>query len=116
MWNAQRVAAYLQQPFDWAKKHQTPANRVVAGEFGCIRTLPGCRQYLQDVLTILDKTPAHWAFYSFREDSWDGMDYELGKDKVPWSYWQAVDANQPDTLPRHATPEFEPIRQRLSKK
>ncbi|MFG6653069.1 glycoside hydrolase family 5 protein [Scandinavium sp. M-37] len=116
MWNAQRVAAYLQQPFDWAKKHQIPANRVVAGEFGCIRTLPGCRQYLQDVLTILDKTPAHWAFYSFREDSWDGMDYELGKDKVPWSYWQAVDANQPDTLPRHATPEFEPIRQRLSKK
>jgi len=115
MWNAQRVAAYLQQPFDWAKKHQVPANRMVAGEFGCIRVLSGCRQYLEDVLNVLDKKQAHWAFYSFREDSWDAMDYELGKSKVPWSYWQAMDQKKPDTLQRHNTPEFAPISQRLGK-
>lgn len=115
MWNAQRVAAYLQQPFDWAKKHQVPANRMVAGEFGCIRVLSGCRQYLEDVLSVLDKKQAHWAFYSFREDSWDAMDYELGKSKVPWSYWQAIDQNKPDMLQRHNTPEFAPISQRLGK-
>jgi len=115
MWNAQRVATYLQQPFGWAKKNQVPANRMVAGEFGCIRMLSGCRQYLEDVLTVLDKKQAHWAFYSFREDSWDAMDYELGKSKVPWSYWQAIDQKKPDTLQRHKTPEFEPISSRLSK-
>lgn len=55
----------------------------------------------------------HWAFYSFREDSWDGMDYELGSAKVPWRYWQAIENAAPDPLPRKATAEFEPIRQRL---
>lgn len=109
MWNAQRVAEYLQQPFDWAKKQEIPPNRMVAGEFGCIRLLNGCRQYLNDVLTVLDKNQAHWAFYSFREDSWDAMDYELGKSKVPWSYWQAIEQKKPDRLLRHSTPEFEPV-------
>jgi hypothetical protein len=116
MWNAQRVATYLQQPYDWANQNHIPLNRIVAGEFGCIRTLPGCRQYLEDVLKVLDDKKTHWAFYSFREDSWDAMDYELGKGKVPYSFWQAIDQKKPDTLQRHNTPEFEPISQRLGKK
>jgi len=57
---------------------------------------------------------AQWAFYSLREDSWDGMDYELGTAKVPWRYWQAIDQGLPDPLPRQATPAFEPIRKRLA--
>ncbi|AIY39461.1 glycosyl hydrolase [Collimonas arenae] len=112
-WDAARVAAYLQLPLDWAGKHGVPANRLVAGEFGCMRRLPGCRQYLDNVLTVLDDARVHWAFYSFREDSWDGMDYELGSAKVPWAYWKAIDERKPDPLERHATPEFEPIRKRL---
>jgi hypothetical protein len=44
------------------------------------------------------------------------MDYELGKGKVPYSFWQAIDQKKPDTLQRHNTPEFEPISQRLGKK
>lgn len=112
-WDAKRVANYLQQPFDWAKHHGIPANRMVAGEFGCVRMLNSCRQYLDDVLSVLDINQAHWAFYSFREDSWDAMDYELGKGKVPWSYWQAIEKGSPDTLKRHATSEFEPISRRL---
>jgi hypothetical protein len=113
-WNGERVANYLQQPFSWAKQRGVAENRMVAGEFGCMRQLAGCRQYLEDVLRVMDKTQAHWAFYSFREDAWDGMDYELGKSKVPWSYWKAIDAHKRDTLPRHATPEFEPISRRLA--
>lgn len=113
-WDGERVAAYLQQPFSWAKQHGVAENRMVAGEFGCMRQLAGCRQYLEDVLRVMDKTQAHWAFYSFREDAWDGMDYELGKCKVPWSYWKAIDEHKRDTLPRHATPEFEPISRRLA--
>ena len=70
--------------------------------------------YLTDVLTALDSNTLHWAFYSFREDSWDGMDYELGaKKKVHWSYWDAIDAGKPDPIKRQSSPEFEIISKRL---
>ncbi|WP_460419300.1 glycoside hydrolase family 5 protein [Pseudomonas sp. microsymbiont 2] len=112
-WDAEQVARYLQQPVDWADSMKLPRSRLVVGEFGCMRRLPGCRQYLDDVLAVLDRQHLHWAFYSFREDSWDGMDYELGSAKVPWRYWQAIEQAAPDPLPRKATAEFEPIRRRL---
>lgn len=112
-WDAARVAAYLKQPFDWASQKGIPSNRLVAGEFGCGRKLPFCSQYLSDVIAALGQQ-AHWAFYSFREDNWDGMDYELGSGKVNWKYWEAIDAGQPDPVKRKATPEFEPIRKALN--
>lgn len=113
-WDGQRVAQYLRQPLDWAAAMNVPRSRLVVGEFGCMRRLPGCRQYLEDVLSVLDRHRLHWAFYSFREDNWDGMDYELGSAKVPWRYWQAIEQGAPDPLVRKATVEFEPIRRRLS--
>ena len=112
-WDRKTVADYLAQPVDWAKQVGLPANRLVAGEFGCMRRWEGCKAYLDDVLTALDSHNLHWAFYSFREDSWDGMDYELGSKKVHWSYWEAIDAGKPDPVKRKATPEFEIIRKRL---
>ncbi|CRI55862.1 glycoside hydrolase family 5 protein [Pseudomonas sp. CCOS 191] len=112
-WDAGQVARYLEKSVDWAAAIKLPRSRLVVGEFGCMRRLPGCRQYLEDVLTVLDRQQLHWAFYSFREDSWDGMDYELGSAKVPWRYWQAIDKGAPDPLVRKATAEFEPIRRRL---
>lgn len=112
-WNAQRVAQYLQAPLEWFDRVKLPHSRLVVGEFGCMRRLPGCQQYLEDVLTVLDKNALHWAFYSFREDSWDGMDYELGTAKVPWRYWQAIEQGAEDPLKRAATAAFEPIRKRL---
>ncbi|PYB71596.1 glycosyl hydrolase [Pseudomonas sp. LB-090624] len=113
-WNRQRVEQYLQQPMAWAEAMNVPRSRLVVGEFGCMRRLPGCPQYLEDVLGVMERDQLHWAFYSFREDSWDGMDYELGSAKVPWRYWQAIDQGAPDPLPRQATVEFEPIRKRLA--
>lgn len=113
-WDGQRVAQYLRQPLDWAAAMNVPRSRLVLGEFGCMRRPPGCRQYLEDVLSVLDRHRLHWAFYSFREDNWDGMDYELGSTKVPWRYWQAIEQGTPDPLPRKATVEFEPIRKRLN--
>ena len=50
---------------------------MVAGEFGCVRVWVDCGAYLGDVLDTLDGHAAHWAFYSFREDVWEGMDYEI---------------------------------------
>lgn len=111
-WDAQRVAAYLQQPLDWARRHGVPASRMVAGEFGCMRQWPDCPRYLDDVLTVLEAQGVHWAFYSFRE-AWDGMDYELGAGKLPWQYWEAVGRNQPYELKRGPNPVFAPILRRL---
>ncbi|MFQ6576338.1 glycoside hydrolase family 5 protein [Pseudomonas sp. UM16] len=113
VWGRERVRTYMQSPLQWAQTHKVPVSRLVAGEFGCMRRLPGCRQYLEDVLTTLDQVNLHWAFYSFREDSWDGMDYELGSAKVPWAYWQAIEQGRPDPLKRQVTAEFEPISKRL---
>ncbi|MDR2306062.1 MAG: glycoside hydrolase family 5 protein [Paucimonas sp.] len=112
-WNGARVADYLRLPVDWADAHSVPRSRLVVGEFGCMRRLPGCRQYLEDVLSVLDRQHLHWAFYSFREDSWDGMDYELGTAKVPWRYWKAVEEGTRDPLARQPTVLFEPILRRL---
>ncbi|WP_325100981.1 MULTISPECIES: glycoside hydrolase family 5 protein [unclassified Pseudomonas] len=112
-WDAQRVADYLQHPVRWAEQHALPLSRLVVGEFGCMRRLPGCGAYLQDVLGALDRHRLHWAFYAFREDAWDGMDYELGTEAVPWRYWKAIDEGAPDPLQRTPGPLMEPILQRL---
>jgi hypothetical protein len=114
-WNAARVAAYLQAPVDWARRHGIATNRLVAGEFGCMRRWPDCPRYLDDVLTALEADGVHWAFYSFRED-WDGMDYELGSAPLPWRYWEAVERGEPFELARSPNPVFEPILKRLRKR
>lgn len=68
---------FLGVPFEWAKANGVPVSRLVAGEFGCVRVWVDCAAYLADVLDTLNDHGAHWAFYSFREDVWEGMDYEI---------------------------------------
>ncbi|WP_083439183.1 glycoside hydrolase family 5 protein [Herbaspirillum autotrophicum] len=112
-WDAATVAAHLRQPLAWAARHGIAKRQLVLGEFGCMRRWPDCRDYLEDVLHVAETEDLHWAFYSFREDAWDGMDYELGRSPVPWAYWQALEQGRADPLPRKATEVFEPIRKRL---
>jgi len=107
-WDKARVGTYLGQPLAWADAHGIPRNRVVAGEFGCMRRLPFCPAYLDDVLDVLEPAGVHWAFYSFREDVWDGMDYELGGGAPPPGYW-----DNPAAAKRGPTPVFAPILRRL---
>jgi len=109
-WDAAAVATYLGKPLAWADGHGIPRNRVVAGEFGCMRQLPFCATYLDDVLNILEPAGVHWAFYSFREDVWDGMDYELGGGAPPPGYW-----DNPAGAERGLTPQLEPIVRRLKR-
>lgn len=113
-WNAERVAEELRQPLDWAREHGVPRTRLVAAEFGCMRRWESCPRYLDDVLSVLEADGVHWAFYAFREDVWEGMDYELGAEKVPWQYWDAVEAGQTYELQRGPNPVFEPISKRLA--
>lgn len=68
---------FLERPFAWARAHGVPASRMVVGELGCVRVWTDCGAYLADVLDTLNGHGAHWAFYSFREDVWEGMDYEI---------------------------------------
>lgn len=112
-WDGTRVAAYLRQPANWAKAQGLPPTRIVAGEFGCMRQLAFCPAYLEDVLTELDRAGFHWAFYSFREDVWEGMDYELGPGAPPPGYWDKVGTDN-DAIKRGPTSVFEPISRRLA--
>jgi hypothetical protein len=112
-WDAGRVAGYLQQPLAWADRHGVARRQMVVGEFGCMRRWPDCRAYLDDVLRVLEAEKVHWAFYAFREDGWDGMDYELGDKALPWSYWKDVEAGKVPSPPRAETPLFAPILERL---
>ncbi|MDY0955204.1 cellulase family glycosylhydrolase [Stenotrophomonas rhizophila] len=112
-WDAKRVASYLQQPLAWADEHGVARNQMVVGEFGCMRRWPDCPAYLEDVLRVLEAQKVHWAFYAFREDAWDGMDYELGDAALPWTYWRDVEAGKVPTPMRADSPQFAPILKRL---
>ena len=113
-WDAARVRAHLQLPVEWARSHGVPMSRMVAGEFGCVRRWPDCPRYLEDVLTVLEDHGVHWAFFSFRGD-WEGFDYELGPDKLPWQYWEAQEKGQPYELKRGPNRVFDPIQRRLKR-
>ena len=92
VWDKPQLATDIQSPFDWAAAHGIPANHVIAGEFGCMRRWADCGTYLRDVLDILDAHHASWAFYSFREDAWEGMDYELSPTLSPDSFYESDNA------------------------
>lgn len=111
-WDSTRVRSYLQHPLEWARKHEVPRRRMVAAEFGCVRRWPDCARYLEDVLTVLEGDGVHWAFFSFRGD-WEGFDYELGGDKLPWQYWEAQEKGRPFELKRGPNAVFDPILRRL---
>jgi endoglucanase len=86
--NKATMADYLKPVSDWAIKNKIPANRIWAGEFGCSRKVEGVEKYLSDLIEIFNKNGWHWAFYSYREDVWENMDYELGTGNLPQKYWE----------------------------
>lgn len=77
-WDRARVARHLSPFLEWAEARRIPRSRLMVGEFGCVRWNRGCSAYLADVVSLVEEAGLHWAFYSFREDAWDGYDYELG--------------------------------------
>lgn len=101
IWNRKSVARYVDLAFDWAEKHQVDPTRVVVGEFGCMRRWADCGAYLIDVIDAIDARGGHWAFYAFREDVWDGMDYELPSSLKPGRFYQLTDQGKSEELPRN---------------
>ena len=52
----------------------------------------------------------HWAFYAYREDTWTGMDYELGSGRLGWNYWQAIEVGEQPEKPRGDNPLFDVLK------
>jgi hypothetical protein len=103
-WERDRLADMMGPVGKWAALHGVATNRIVAAEFGCDRGVPGAREYLEDVVITLNGRGWHWAFYSFREDAWDRMDYEVGTGPLGWEYWQAVERGESPERPRKDNP------------
>jgi hypothetical protein len=113
LWNKNTMLRYF-EPFEhWIKTHTIPLNKIVVSEFGCMRRNPGAVHYLEDMISILEDKKYHWAFYAFREDGWDGYDYEIGTRALPWSYWQARERGEFPPPPRENNPLFDIIKKRL---
>lgn len=114
--NAATTAAAMQPFFDWADAHHIAHNRLLLGEFGCWRQLEGCAAYLKDVLAVAEAQNIHWAFYSWREDGWDAMDYELGSGPTPKGFWDNPLGGSDPNLPRPHNAMSDLLRAALAKR
>jgi hypothetical protein len=114
-WDKQQIKNYLAPFFNWAQQQKIPASRLVAGEFGCYRRNSGCREYLADAISVFNEHKIHWAFYSFREDEWDGYDYEVGTGALSWKYWQAVEAGKNPPVPRTSNTLFDVLKREFQR-
>ncbi len=113
-WDRPVMERYLEPFIQWMDQNAIPVNRVVAAEFGCVRRNKGADRYLDDILTLLENRGFHWAFYSYREDGWDGYDYELGTQELGWEYWKAVERGEKPQVPRKNNALFDVILKRLN--
>jgi hypothetical protein len=93
IWNT-----YLKPVKDWQERHNIPSNRIFAEEFGGNRMNKGIENYLRDITSIFNEQKWHWAFYSFREDEWDGMNYELGSEALGAKYWDDINKGKKPEL------------------
>ncbi|WP_375163041.1 glycoside hydrolase family 5 protein [Paenibacillus sp. SC116] len=113
--NRESLKQFLDPVAKWAAEHQIPANRIIAAEFGINRMVSGADQYLADLISIFDEYGWHWSFYAFREDTWEGMDYELGTDKPHWKYWEAQEKGEPYVYGNDDSPIWDVLKQELNK-
>ncbi len=109
-WSQKELREYMSAVIRFQKTHNIPSHQITVGEFGGHRLSPGLKKYFEDLIAIFHQEGWHFAFYAFREDTWDGMDYELGNQKLPWRYWQAVERGEKPALNRQSTyPAFSSI-------
>ena len=112
-WDRRWLEGELAPVVAWQARHRVPSSRIVAAEFGCNRRVPGAASWLHDMVSILEARGWHWAFYAFREDTWPGMDYEIGTRPVPAGYWDAQARGETPTPRRRDNPLVRTLRSRL---
>lgn len=105
---------YFEPIIQWQKRYHIPSNRIFAEEFGANRMTKGLDIYLHDLIEVFNKNGWHWTFYSFREDTWDGMDYELGNKPLGKKYWDSVKQGKHPNLVRIDNPIWRTLKQGLN--
>lgn len=105
-WDKRALQVYMQNVITFQKANKIPSSRILVGEFGANRFSNGIEQYFADLVCIFKQYGWHFAFYSFREDCWSGMDYELGRQKLPWNYRQVVKQRHDPVLSLTQAPEM----------
>jgi endoglucanase len=118
LWTKANLKGRFQPVVDWAKRWDVPASRIVAEEFGCDRRVVGAKDYLEDLIAMFNEHEWHWAFYSFRSSDWDGLDYELGTEKLGWKYWQQREKgiDHEELIQRHNNPLWEVFKREFAPK
>lgn len=100
LWNKDTLSACFSEIKEFQKRHNIPNSQIMVGEFGAHRKSAGVENYLSDLIKIFKENGWHFAVYSFREDNWDEMDYELGNINLPWTYWQSLEKGEQPKLKR----------------
>lgn len=81
-WNREYLKQLMLNVIEFQKKYEISSSRILVGEFGCNRFSKGINNYFADLIALFNANSWHWAFYAYQEDTWDGMDYELGLQNV----------------------------------
>ncbi|ODN06542.1 Malate dehydrogenase, mitochondrial, partial [Orchesella cincta] len=95
-WNKTRLEEYLEPVKAFQIRYNISDDKILVGEFGAVRHSKGVDRYLKDLISIFNGNRWHSAVYAFREDTWDGMDYELGSKKPVWKDKNMTEANADD--------------------
>ena len=117
-WTSAGLRRCIRPVIEWAKRYNIPSEAIVVGEFGCDRRVGGAKKYLNDLVAIFNEHRWHWAFYSYRSPDWDGMDYELGVEKLGWKYWQAREQGKEheELIRRRDNPLWDVFKREFAKK
>lgn len=89
-WNEERICREIEKIRQWQTEHGVT---VFIGEFGVARETPGAAEYLRAVAAASLSHHISCIVYSFRETTWDTMNYELGPQlgativntRLPWN-------------------------------
>jgi len=117
-WTVADIQQRLKPVTEWAHRYNIQSSRVIVEEFGCDRRVSGAKGYLEDIVDVFNKARWHWAFYSFRASDWDGLDYELGTEKLGWKYWQEREkgVNHEALIKRHDNPLWDVFKRQFIQK
>jgi len=89
-WNADRIGQEIEKLRQWQMANQV---KLFIGEFGIPRDTRGAAAYLRAVAAASLERNISCIVYSFRETTWDAMNYELGPrvsatiltTRLPWN-------------------------------
>ena len=89
-WNDERIGREMDKLRQWEIEHDV---KLFVGEFGVSRLTQGAADYLRAVAAASLSHNISCLVYSFRETTWDAMNYELGpqrtasvlNSRLPWN-------------------------------